>query len=161
MRTIGVVLAPDFVAVENVRVFAVALVLPGSMMPTEPHADPPGAILLVDDEDGVREYARKVLELAGYTVQPAESADAAERLFRRDPAGVALLLTDVIMPGRTGPELARDLRAIRPGLGVLYISGYVGGAGPLPNGSPLLEKPFTPDALMAAVRRAIGPSRPG
>src|SRR5437762_14320807 len=91
---------------------------PGSLMPTEPLDDPPAVpgpvtVLLVDDEDSVREYTRKVLELTVYAVLPANGADAAERLFRRNPDRVSLVLTDVMMPGRTGPELARALWAIR------------------------------------------------
>jgi DNA-binding NtrC family response regulator len=128
-------------------------------MPT-PEDDPtsrpgPVTVLLVDDEDGVREYVRRALELAGYRVLDAASADAAERLFRADPGRVGLLLTDVIMPGRCGTELARDLRTLRPDLPVLFTSGYVYGPLPLPDGAELLEKPFAPDALAAAVRRAL------
>src|SRR4051812_36051783 len=101
----------------------------GSTMPPEQPARPPAApgpvtVLVVDDEDGVREYVRRVLELAGYAVLPAGCPREAERLFRADPGRVALVLTDVVMPGRSGPELARDLRAIRPGVPVLFMSGF-------------------------------------
>src|SRR5690242_16025166 len=125
-------------------------------MPPEPTLAPPGvpgpvSILLVEDEDAVREYARNVLELGGFVVVPVNGADAAERAFAADPDRFRLVLTDVQMPGRTGPELARDLRAVRPGLAVLFMSGCVGGPLPLPPGADLLTKPFPPDALLAAV----------
>lgn len=123
-------------------------------MPPAPSAEPRPTVLVLEDEEAVRDYVRTVLEMSGYAVLPAAGADEAERLFRSDPARVALVLTDVLMPGRTGPELARDLWAVRPGLDVLFMSGYVGGPQALPAGAVVLEKPFCPTALLTAVRRA-------
>src|SRR5579884_1577077 len=100
-------------------------------MSVDPRPAPPGSltILLAEDEDGVRAFVRQVLEQAGYAVLPTADADEAERVFRHDPDRVGLLLTDVVMPGRTGPELAAALRSVRPGLRVLFMSGYPGGPG--------------------------------
>src|SRR4051794_27384069 len=129
---------------------------------TAPGSTSPGgagqrAILLVDDEDGVRNFTRQVLEQAGYTVIPAADADEAEQLFRADPGQVALVLTDVLMPGRTGAELAQSLWGVRPDLSVIFLSGFTGGPRVLPTGATLIEKPFGPERLLAAVRQSIGP----
>ena len=131
-------------------------------MPVDPRtaAPRPLTVLLAEDEDGVRAFVRQVLEQAGYAVLPAADADEAERTFRTDPDRVGLLLTDVLMPGRTGPELAAALRAVRPGLRVLFMSGFPGGPGlapdPLPPGAGLLDKPFSIDRLLHAVADAAG-----
>ena len=119
----------------------------------------PLTVLLAEDEDGVRAFVRQVLEHAGHAVVAAADADAAERAFRADPGRFDLLLTDVLMPGRTGPELAAALRALRPALPVLFMSGYPGGPTQahdplLPPGATLLDKPFTIDCLLHAVAAA-------
>jgi PAS domain S-box-containing protein len=116
-------------------------------------------ILVVEDEPGVRELIRKVLEPLGYTVvaagNPADGRARAEDLG----TGFALLLTDVVMPGGGGPELARALAATRPGLRVLYVSGYtaaaIATAGVAEDGDAFLAKPFTPHALAHAVRARL------
>jgi DNA-binding NtrC family response regulator len=133
-------------------------------MPVDPRPAPPAppgplTVLLAEDEDGVRAFVRQVLEQAGYAVIQAADADEAERVFRRDPDRVGLLLTDVVMPGRTGPQLAAALQAVRPGLRVLFMSGFPGGPGlapdPLPPGASLLDKPFSIDRLLQAVDHAV------
>jgi CheY-like chemotaxis protein len=126
----------------------------------------PLTVLLAEDEDGVRAFVRQVLEHAGHTVAAVSDADAAERAFRADPGRFDLLLTDVLMPGRTGPELADALRCVRPDLPVLFMSGFPGAPNPLPNPLPsgvaLLDKPFSIDRLLHAVAAAVGaPARPG
>lgn len=125
--------------------------------PTRPG---PFVVLLAEDEDGVRAFVRQVLEHAGHTVVAAADADAAERAFRADPGRFDLLLTDVLMPGRTGPELAAVVRSVRPALPILLMSGYPGGPNhapaPLPPGVPLLDKPFSIDRLLHAVHAAVG-----
>jgi two-component system, cell cycle sensor histidine kinase and response regulator CckA len=116
-------------------------------------------ILVVEDEPGVRDLMRKVLESLGYTVMlagnPAEGRARAEELGDR----FALLVTDVVMPGGTGPDLARTLAATRPGLPVLYVSGYTADAaataGALDAGGVFLAKPFTRRALAHAVRALL------
>jgi DNA-binding response OmpR family regulator len=119
----------------------------------------PFTILLAEDEEGVRAFVRQVLEHAGHTVVVAADADAAERLFRADPGRFDLLLTDVLMPGRTGMELAAAVRAARPDLRVLFMSGFPGGPNPLPHplpaGAALLDKPFSIDRLLHAVAAAV------
>jgi DNA-binding response OmpR family regulator len=120
---------------------------------------PSRAVLLVEDDEGVRNFVREVLAQAGFAVLPAADAGEAARLFGTDPHRVDLVLTDVVMPGRTGPELAAELRLARPGLPVLFMSAFTGGngtdPGPLPPGSALLEKPFGPDRLLRAVAAVL------
>jgi PAS domain S-box-containing protein len=116
-------------------------------------------ILLVEDEDLVRALAKRVLERAGFTVLTAESADHALALSDDHSGPIDLLLTDVIMPRILGPELALRLEVLRPGLRVLFTSGYTaGGAGltaTLPSDARFIDKPFSPGDLLAAVRAAI------
>jgi len=119
-----------------------------------------GRILVVEDQPELGQLTRCLLEPAGYIVTVA--TDAAGALAHiHTGAHPDLLLTDVVMPGMTGPELAKALRARRPGLRVLYMSGYTPGVlnprGHLDEHSSLLQKPFNRDALLAAVARALGP----
>ncbi len=126
-----------------------------------PAAAPGGSetILLVEDEDEVRELAREILEASGYTVIDAGSGAEALRVCRQHPDRVHLLLTDVVMPGMSGRELARQVATLRPETKVVYTSGYtddaLGHHGVLEPGIILLEKPFTPDSLLEAVRSAL------
>ncbi len=116
-------------------------------------------VLLVEDEPSVRAFAEDVLKEKGYTVLTAESAEEALLLSRRDPAEIHLLLTDVIMPGLNGKELADRLRLSRPAVKVLFISGYTGEAisqhGILDEGVSFLSKPFGPRELLAKVRQTL------
>jgi PAS domain S-box-containing protein len=112
----------------------------------------PGAqtVLVVEDEEGLREVARELLQAQGYTVLIAKNADEALRHFERN-ASIDVLLTDVVMPGASGPELTRRLVEQRPGLKVIYMSGYTEEAlaqhGVLKPGIELLHKPFTSETL--------------
>jgi DNA-binding response OmpR family regulator len=121
-------------------------------------------ILLAEDDDAVREFVRAVLEQAGFAIVAAPDGRAAGELFAAAPDRFALVLTDVIMPRAIGPELAAGVRALRPGLPVLFMSAFPGGPGlapdPLPAGEALLEKPFTVAALLTAVRGALGDPSP-
>ncbi len=114
-------------------------------------------VLLVEDEDAVRRLAARVLERSGYTVhRAADGASAVELLSRL--GAVDLLVTDVVMPGMSGRELADHVRARMPGIPVLFMSGYTADEAirdrpPLHGG--FLEKPFTPDQLMREVREAL------
>lgn len=115
-------------------------------------------VLLVEDEAMVRESARRLLGQRGYRVLVA--ADADEALAVASAAErVDLLLTDVVMPGRSGKELAAILAERRPALRVLYMSGYsqdvIAHQGVLEEGVALVEKPFVADALLAAVRARL------
>lgn len=120
-------------------------------------------VLVVDDEDGIRETVARNLSQAGYTVIAA--ADGAHALdLASDHDAIDLLLTDVVMPGMTGPELARRFAADRPASGVLLMSGYAEGLidrhGMLPPGTTLLSKPFTTEQLLTAVRAAVQARQP-
>jgi PAS domain S-box-containing protein len=116
-------------------------------------------ILLVEDEELVRALASRVLERAGFTVLVAASAAEALALSAEHIGRIDLLVTDVIMPRVLGPELALLLNRERPGLGVLFTSGYTaGGSGvtaAIPPDARFLDKPFSPSDLVAAVRAAI------
>jgi CheY-like chemotaxis protein len=109
-------------------------------------------VLVVEDAPVVAELVRRTLVGLGYTVHLASDALAAEARFVAEP-GVRLVLTDVVLPGMGGVELARRLAAVRPGLAVLYMSGYA--PEPLPPDARLLGKPFTVMELARAVRSAL------
>jgi PAS domain S-box-containing protein len=120
-------------------------------------------VLVVDDEDGLRETVARNLSHAGYTVLTA--ADGTEALtLAADQDDIDLLLSDVVMPGMTGPELARRFAADRPSCRVLLMSGYAEGLidrhGMLPPGTALLAKPFTTAELLTAVRAAVQARQP-
>jgi two-component system, cell cycle sensor histidine kinase and response regulator CckA len=116
-------------------------------------------VLLVEDEVAVRRLGRRILERKGYRVLEAESGAAAIRLFEHMAPAITLLVTDVVMPGMSGTELARRLRSMKPSLRVLFTSGYTADAiaqqGGFEAGTAFLEKPFTPDALAQKVRDVL------
>ena len=116
-------------------------------------------ILLVEDEEGVRELARDILRASGYTVIEARNGAEALLLSERHQGPLDLLLTDVVMPRMSGRELAERLAPLRPDLSVLYMSGYTDDAvirhGVLGAGTAFLQKPFTPGALIARVRETL------
>ncbi len=122
-------------------------------------SDPPrasGTVLVVEDEETVRRLACRVLRANGYRVfDAAEPADAI-RIARAYGKPFDLLVTDVVMPGMSGPALVERLIVDQPGLRVLYITGYAEEAverqGALPAGGALLEKPFTAQQLAERVR---------
>jgi signal transduction histidine kinase/CheY-like chemotaxis protein len=119
-----------------------------------------GTILLVEDEDGVRELAKEVLQFGGYAVFDARDVAEAERIAIAEARRIDLLVTDIVMPGTNGRELARQLSVLRPGMKVLYISGYTDDAivhhGVLDPGVVFLPKPFSPEALIRKVREVLG-----
>jgi PAS domain S-box-containing protein len=116
-------------------------------------------LLLVEDEGGVRELARRMLERAGYRVLDAANGQDAELVFARHRGSIDLLVSDVVMPGMSGPELFRRLEVQRPGLKVVYISGYATEALArqlkLDRGQPHVQKPFTADQLASYVRGVL------
>jgi two-component system cell cycle sensor histidine kinase/response regulator CckA len=116
-------------------------------------------ILVVEDEDGVRVLARKLLERQGYTVLVAANVTEALQVFEENPA-IDLLLTDVVMPGASGPELTRQLIEQRPALKVIYMSGYTEDAivkhGVLEPGIAFLNKPFTSQTLGQKIHDVLG-----
>jgi signal transduction histidine kinase/ActR/RegA family two-component response regulator len=116
-------------------------------------------ILLVEDDDQVREVVISILRLDGYQILEARGAEEAMNLSRLHPGEISLLLTDVVMPKMNGRELAKRLAAERPDMRVLFMSGYTQNViihhNVLDEGLVLLQKPFTPDALLQKVRAAI------
>jgi two-component system cell cycle sensor histidine kinase/response regulator CckA len=118
-----------------------------------------GTVLVVEDEDAVRYLACRVLRENGYRVLEAGDPAAALLIVRTEGQPVDLLVTDIVMPGMSGPALAEQLVARWPDLKVLYITGYAQEAierqGALPAGGALLEKPFTAPQLADSVRRAL------
>ena len=116
-------------------------------------------ILLVEDEPDLRELTRTVLASSGYTIVEARNAEEAERLTESNGAKIHLLLTDVIMPGISGRELAKRILARHSAMRVLYMSGYtynvIAQGGTLERGVSFLQKPFTPSALVEKVREVL------
>ena len=116
-------------------------------------------VLLVEDEAAVRTVARESLRIHGYRVIEAPDGEVALRVAADAGAGIDLLLTDVVMPGLSGPALADRLRAERPGIRVLYMSGYtddaLGPHGVLEPGLNYLQKPFAPEVLAQKVRQVL------
>jgi PAS domain S-box-containing protein len=118
-------------------------------------------ILVVEDEPEVRNFVTNALQSRGFRVLDAPGGRAALLLAADFPGRIDLLLTDVIMPDMTGRQLADELKSIRPGLKILYMSGYSGEIiaqrGILEPGVSYLAKPFTIEALAAKVREVLGP----
>jgi CheY-like chemotaxis protein len=118
-------------------------------------------VLLVEDEDGVRRVARRTLELHGYQVMEAADGAQAVELARTTPS-IGLLLTDVMMPGMRGPEVAAAVHAVVPGLPVLYMSGHaedVARVGLVDPSIQFLAKPFAPSRLADRVREVLAAVR--
>src|ERR1039457_521014 len=128
----------------------------------DPASWPPAAlptILLVEDEAAVREVTREALEMGGYLVLEASSPEEAAQIAEDRSAVIDLLLTDVVMPGMSGPELSRQVSKSRPGLITLFMSGYAQSKilrtsepGVLQNH---IQKPLTIDALLSRVADAL------
>jgi two-component system, cell cycle sensor histidine kinase and response regulator CckA len=116
-------------------------------------------ILVVEDEQGVRELAQEVLQAQGYRVLEARHPGEALLLGERYAGRIHLVVTDLMMPQMNGFELSERLRAYRPEIKVLYISAYsdalIERSGRHPEGTPVLEKPFLPDVLSRTVREVL------
>ncbi|HWO04684.1 MAG TPA: response regulator, partial [Methylomirabilota bacterium] len=116
-------------------------------------------VLLVEDDPNLRTLAREILTVQGYTVIEAASPLEAIRIHQSHADAIHLLLTDVVMPEMNGPQLAAQLQAGRPGMEVLFMSGYTGSALALEGGGEFggafLAKPFTPDGLSRRVREVL------
>jgi two-component system cell cycle sensor histidine kinase/response regulator CckA len=117
-------------------------------------------ILLVEDEESVRQLVRETLEAKGYTVLEAENGDAAMHIADRQTSTIHALITDVVMPGMSGRELSARICATHPHTKVLYLSGYTEDAivheGVLEPGTFFLQKPFTLQTLSRKVREVLG-----
>jgi CheY-like chemotaxis protein len=131
----------------------------------QPADDPRGSetVLVVEDEDVLRNLVQRILVVHGYTVFSASNGREALDLLRDGARGAHLLLTDIVMPQMTGLQLSEEARNLHPELPTLFMSGYPDLADPtgshIPRGADLLCKPFTSDALARAVRQALDRSR--
>jgi two-component system, cell cycle sensor histidine kinase and response regulator CckA len=169
---LGLAMVRDFVGVcgglievesDTAEGASFTILLPVASTPEVSAAPPPThvtssdcveTILLIEDDDGVREIARRVLTQAGHKVIEARYGTEALDLAADHPQ-IDLVLSDVVMPGLSGPEVVLRLRATRPEITPLFMSGYAPeSAGPL-DGAELIRKPFTGPALLAAIRRAL------
>jgi hypothetical protein len=116
-------------------------------------------VFVAEDEEGVRRIVREALERRGYTVIHAASGPEAVARAEAHAGPIHLLVTDVVMPGMGGRDLATHLAAARPGLRVLYMSGYTDDSALrrriVEGGSPYLQKPFSPDVLLRKVRAVL------
>jgi len=140
-------------------------------LPVVPSAGPPRVppdddlsahgitVLVVEDDDRVRRLTQRLLDTAGYEVLSAASGPEALELMRSHAGRIDLLLTDVVMPGMQGPELARESLQLRPDLATLFMSGFTEEALAANHaGDPLgrlLAKPFLPEELVRAVRQTL------
>jgi DNA-binding response OmpR family regulator len=119
-----------------------------------------GTVLVVEDEDALRRVVERMLVRGGFTVLGAASGEEAIRISAGHEEGIDLVLTDVVLPGMGGRELVELIRASRPGLRVIYMSGYTDNAivhhGVLDPGIEFIGKPFTAPALLARVRAILG-----
>ena len=116
-------------------------------------------VLLVEDNEAVRDLTARALRRRGYAVHEARDGDSALHWMQTSGVRPHLLLTDVVMPGLSGPNLAARLIQLHPNLRVLYMSGYTDDVGAVNGnfwaGVPLLQKPFTPASLAERVRLAL------
>ena len=153
-------LDPDVV---GLRIAETLSALPGGRSSVVYRLDRQETILLVEDEEDVRALAREVLQRQGHSV--LEAGDGVQALQRYEAEGerIDLILTDVVMPRMSGRELVDRVRAIRPTMPVLYMSGYTEDAivrhGVRDSSVLLLGKPFTPADLISKVREVLDKSR--
>ena len=134
------------------------------LSPPSPQAQPVSqrgneTILLAEDEEIIRNLMRIVLAGEGYTILEAANGEEALALVAQDPTTIALLITDVIMPRMSGPELAKKLKATQPQIKILYTSGYTDDSvvrhGLMRDEIEFLAKPFSPSTLIAKVREVL------
>ena len=134
---------------------------PGPAAPTTVRGNE--TILLVEDDEQVRVMSSAILRRHGYDVLDARNGAEALVLSQKFRGPIDLLLTDLVMPKMSGPELAECLRPVRPAMRVIYLSGYTEESivqyGPAEAGLVFLQKPITPDALVLQVRAVLDQPR--
>ena len=130
--------------------------------PLKPESEIPHGsetILLLEDEDIVRNLTRQILESAGYKVVEAARGEEAIKSFQAENGSIDLLLTDVVMPEMSGKEVADRICELRPSMKVLFMSGYTDEAivhhGVLDSNVQFIQKPFTPAALAIKIREVL------
>jgi CheY-like chemotaxis protein len=132
-------------------------VAPRKATMTETHKHGTGTILLAEDEPLLRELGETILTQAGYKIQTAPNAEELKKFVAEHDGKIDLLLTDVVMPGMSGPELVRLVRARWPDVRVLYMSGYADDEiEDLDRDAGFLQKPFTPMELTAKIAEMLG-----
>src|SRR5262245_34920467 len=126
------------------------------MSPLPPESSCTETLLVVENEAAIRNLLKMALQRNGYTVLAAESGHEALQLVRDHHGAIHLLITDVMMPDMDGPELVRQLSAIRPETRTLFMSGYMddtlGQHGVLPSNVNFIQKPFSPRVIAQRVR---------
>ena len=145
----------------------IRIYLPRLETAADTHVTPPLAtggvetVLLVEDDESLRELIGEILEALGYRVIAAADPTKATETAERYEGAIHLLLTDVLMPGMNGRELAQRVRERRPDIRVLYMSGHtedsIAESGLVEPGALLISKPFTHDSLARKLREALGP----
>jgi len=131
---------------DSCRSFFMTLPFPGTLE----------TILLVENRPALRKLVQQIVEGAGFTVIPASNAKEAIRLEAEFPGTIDLLLTDLRMTGMSGPNLAKRLRARRPQMRVMLMSGYPGGALLVLNGGwQYAERPFVASVLVSKIKDAL------
>ena len=133
-----------------------------SLVPLKTKVSFPGGtetILLVEDDEALRKVTVSLLQNSGYRVLEADNPATAIAISHKYEGNIDLILSDVIMPGKSGPDLALDVKRHRPGVKLLYVSGYTGDIiahqGVLDPGMTLLSKPFSKEALLTTVRAVL------
>lgn len=157
----------DYQSGTTITLFLPALeAAPGAAVPVQPQlapAAPPPTILVVDDEDGIRVLMGKVLRREGFEVIEASNGDEALEKAAAYWGAIPLLVTDVVMPGMGGIDLASQLSQARPETRVLFISGYTGqsslASAQLARGYEFLQKPFTLSAFLGKVRGVLAAAK--
>ena len=136
-----------------------AVALPGLKLAVVPPTAAHNTILLAEDDGALRELIAEMLTRNGYRVLAAATPAAAQRIVREFNGPIDLLLSDVVLPGMKGPNLAEAIAQLRPQIRVLYMSGYSEldpqSRQRLPLNAPFLRKPFTTESLLLAVSEAI------
>jgi DNA-binding NtrC family response regulator len=116
-------------------------------------------VLLAEDHEGLRELGKETLEALGYKVILAENGTEAVALFKSNPARIDVVVVDVVMPRMSGPDAYLEMSAVRPGLGVVFATGYTAEAASLTSlvekGASVLQKPYSAKSLSQAIRSVL------